>query len=126
MKRINQILVTILLIIMAGCGGDGRQSPDGFITVDVTVKYPKKELILQDFMDVEYIALETNDDYSNQTALNMYQYTINDEIAFQQKLEAYQLVEAREKGELKGKLKEIAAGLDEEDNAVIMLVKYKK
>ena len=33
------------------------------ITVDVTVSYPKKELILQDFMDVEYIPLETKDDF---------------------------------------------------------------
>jgi hypothetical protein len=50
----------------------------------------------------------------------------NDEIAFQRKIESYQLVEAYEKGELKGRLKEIAAELDVEDNPVIMLVKYKK
>ncbi len=36
------------------------------------------------------------------------------------------LVEACEKGQLKGKLKDIAAGLDEEANPVIMLAKYKK
>ncbi len=30
------------------------------------------------------------------------------------------------KGELKGKLKEIAAGLNEESNSVIMLIKRKK
>jgi len=41
-------------------------------------------------------------------------------------LEAYDLVEAYEKGQLKGKLKEIAANLDEESNPVIMLAKYKK
>ena len=29
------------------------------ITVDVTKNYPEKELTLQDFMDVEYIPLET-------------------------------------------------------------------
>ena len=28
--------------------------------------FPKKELALQDFMDVEYIPLETNDDFVNQ------------------------------------------------------------
>lgn len=50
----------------------------------------------------------------------------NDEIALVQKLEAYELVEAYEKGKLKGKLKEIAAGLNEESNPVIMLIKYKK
>ena len=36
------------------------------------------------------------------------------------------LVEAYEKGQLKGKLKEIAANLDEESNPVVMLLKKKK
>jgi hypothetical protein len=64
MKRTLTILITILFI-MAGCGGCkqfGSQS-DEWITVDVTANYPNKELILQDFMDVEYIPLETNDDF---------------------------------------------------------------
>jgi hypothetical protein len=65
MKKVNVISVITLLAVMAGCGGckqSGNQSDD-FITVDVTASYPKKELILQDFMDVEYIPLETNDDF---------------------------------------------------------------
>ena len=64
MKRVNTILA-IILLMMAGCGG-GRKSgseSDTFITVDVTASYPKKELILQDFMDVEYIALETGGEF---------------------------------------------------------------
>ena len=52
----------ILLFALAGCGKD-KQSTNELITVDVTVSYPKKELILQDFMDVEYIPLETKDDF---------------------------------------------------------------
>lgn len=56
----------IILFVMTGCGG-GNQSTDDLITVDVNKSYSsKKELILQDFMDVEYIALETNDDFVNQ------------------------------------------------------------
>ena len=35
---------------MAGCRG-GTQSTDDIITVDVTASYPKKELVLQDFVD---------------------------------------------------------------------------
>ena len=59
----EKLLITvIILFIMAGCGGS-KQSTDDFITVDVTQRYPKKELILQDFMDVEYIALETTDEF---------------------------------------------------------------
>lgn len=61
MKRINAFLMIILFAI-TGCKQSNIQS-DEFITVDVTVSYPKKELILQDFMDVEYISLETNDDF---------------------------------------------------------------
>lgn len=38
----------------------------------------------------------------------------NEEIAFMTRLDAYNLIEAYEKGELKGRLKEIAAELDED------------
>lgn len=53
---------TIILFIVAGCGGN-KQSTDDLITVDVTASYPEKELILRDFMDVEYIVLETTDEF---------------------------------------------------------------
>lgn len=55
----------ILLFALAGCGKD-KQSTDELIIVDVTKNYPEKELILQDFMDVEYIPLETNDEFVTQ------------------------------------------------------------
>ena len=51
---------------------------------------------------------------------------MNNEIAFSQKLEADDLYDAYKEGQLKGKLKEVAAGLKEEDNPVIMLVKHRK
>lgn len=57
-----QTVFVISFCIMTGCG-DGKQPTDDFITVDVTAKYPKKELILQDFLDVEYIPLETNEEF---------------------------------------------------------------
>jgi hypothetical protein len=50
---------------MAGCR-ENKQPADDFIIVDVTANYPKKELILQDFMEVEYIPLETTDDFVTQ------------------------------------------------------------
>ena len=46
--------------------GGGKPSSDNFITIDVTASYPQKELILQDFMDIEYIPLETNDEFTCQ------------------------------------------------------------
>ena len=67
MKRVNTISAIILLIAMAGCGGRNKQSTDDIITVDVTKSYPKKELILQDVFDVEYIALDdTSDEFLTQ------------------------------------------------------------
>ena len=65
MKGINTITTIILLVVGTGCGG-GKQSTNDYITIDVTKSYPKKELILQDFMDVEYIVLETNDEFVTQ------------------------------------------------------------
>ena len=40
-------------------------------------------------------------------------------------LNAFDLVDALEKNELKGELKEIAQELNEESNPIIMLVKYR-
>jgi hypothetical protein len=60
MKKANSIFAIILIAVMAGCGGGNKQSANGIITVDVTAinGFPSKYLILQDFLDVEYIALE--------------------------------------------------------------------
>ena len=66
MKRAKKISIIILSAVMAGCGGGSTQSSDDFITVDVTASYPQKELILQDFMDVEYIPLESTEQFITQ------------------------------------------------------------
>ena len=50
---------------MASCGNK-EQSTNDIITVDVSANYPQKELILQDFMDVVYIPLETTDEFITQ------------------------------------------------------------
>jgi len=68
MKNSLTILVIVLFVTagLVGCKQSGTQSDD-FITVDVTKKYSsREEMNLQDFMDVEYIALETKDDFLNQ------------------------------------------------------------
>ena len=61
-------ITAICLIITAIEGSGQRQtSIEDVITVDVTKSYSTtKELILQDFMDVEYITLETNDEFVHQ------------------------------------------------------------
>jgi hypothetical protein len=67
-----------------------------------------------------------NDDFLNKRQINMDGRAVNHEIAFCERLEAFDLVEAYKNGELKGRLKEIAAKSDEESNPVIMLVKHRK
>lgn len=67
MKKFNANLA-IILLVMVGCTGCQQSGTlnEEVITVDVSASYPKKELILQDFMDVEYIALETTDEFLTQ------------------------------------------------------------
>lgn len=62
MKQTKLISAIILLVVMAGCKGS-KQSEVDVITVDVSANYPEKELILQDIMDVEYVPLETTDEF---------------------------------------------------------------
>ena len=67
-----------------------------------------------------------NNDYSDKTAVNMKSIPVNEKIASWQSLEVHQLIEDYENGNLKGRLKEIAAKLHEDSNPVIMLIKHKK
>lgn len=59
MKRKN-LFAVVFLFALIGCAD---QQQEELITVDVTADYPRKELILQDFMEVEYIPLETTDEF---------------------------------------------------------------
>ena len=63
MKIVNIVLLIITAIMgLIGCE-KSVINEDGVIVVDVTAKYPKKNLVLQDFMDVEYIPLETSGEF---------------------------------------------------------------
>ena len=61
------IIETIFLLLLAGSGKDNTEA-DGFRKADVTKSSysPKKELVLQDFMDGKYTPLETNGESINQ------------------------------------------------------------
>lgn len=89
----------------------------GFLGEDLV--YDKQENAL--FSYILY-----NDDFINKEEVSLTSEPRNPEIAICQTLDAPDLVEAYEKGQLKGKLKEIAANLDEESNPVAMLLKKKK
>jgi len=87
---------------------------------------PKTSLVYdrQNNRIYEYTVL--NDDFSPRRPVDMSQRPINNEVAFWLRLEADDLFDAYREGQLKGNLKDIAAGLKEEVNPVIMLVKHKK
>ena len=53
------------LLGLASCTGEKKEK-EAFITVDITASYPEKDLVLQDFMDVEYVPLETSDEFLSQ------------------------------------------------------------
>lgn len=64
MKKNYAILIMALLFV-GGCSGNKQSGnkDDTSIIVNVEKDYPEKELKLQDFMDVEYIALESSDEF---------------------------------------------------------------
>ena len=73
-----------------------------------------------------YKAKVLNSDFVKKRSVDMFLHPINNNgIAAVQTLSAGQLVEAYQEDGLQGRLKEVAAGLDEESNPVVMLVKYK-
>ena len=87
---------------------------------------PRKSLAYDRMKDKWFEYSIYNKDFTSKEPIFFtMQETTNQEIAFCQKLEADKLIEALAKGELSGKLKDIATTLNENSNAVIMLAKYK-
>lgn len=70
MRKALFIAAILLPIVVAGCGEGNKTPTDEFITVNVNASYPEKELILQDFADVEYIVLETTDEFITKGHVN--------------------------------------------------------
>ncbi len=89
-----------------------------FSTTDIVYDKQKKALFRFKVYNSDYTS-------EKQTFLSP-RRPLNREISSWQTLEAWELVKDYEKGVLKGRLKEIAANLDPEDNPVIMLIKHKK
>ena len=89
----------------------------GFPTIGVV--YDKQE-------NAVFNAIVRNGDFAKLQGVDLVSHPMNnDEIAAFQTLAANQLVETYENNELKGRAKEIAAGLNEESNPVVLLYKYK-
>ena len=63
MRTKTFISAITLMVTLIACKSQSEKTE--LITIDVEKSYPKKELILQDFVNVEYIPLETTDEFIN-------------------------------------------------------------
>ena len=91
----------------------------------LSIPLPSTDLVYDTKEKASYEYKLYNADITNKTEVDI-SGPCNNEIIFIESIDAYRLVEYYKKGELKGRLEEIAATLDEDDNPVIMLVKHKK
>ena len=66
MKKITTISTIFLLALLTSCDNRNNQPTGDIITINVTANFPHRALILQDFMNVEYIILEDADDFLTQ------------------------------------------------------------
>ena len=94
-----------------------KKMKDNFSFPSVNLIYDKKDKSI-------YTYVIRNADFEGSNVA-LWESSLSPEIASYRTLHAHELVEAYEKGKLKGKLKEIASTLDEEDNGVVMLLKRK-
>lgn len=63
--RTNLFILTTAFYVVLLTACHHQPVPHELITIDVETNYPEKELMLQDFADVEYIVLETTDEFIN-------------------------------------------------------------
>lgn len=85
--------------------------------------FPSTNLIYDKQEKSTYTYIIRNADFEGSNVA-LWESSLSPEIASYRILYAHDLVEAYEQGKLKGRLKEIASTLDEEDNGVIMLFKH--
>ena len=65
--RILACISLAMLCIISAC--TDRQDAEGIMTVDLNRDYPEKQYILQDFMNVEYVPLESSDAFITRAAV---------------------------------------------------------
>ena len=86
--------------------------------------FPSTNLIYDKQEKSTYTYIIRNADFEGSNVA-LWESSLSPEIASYRILYAHDLIEAYEQGKLKGRLKEIASTLDEEDNGVVMLLKQK-
>jgi len=86
--------------------------------------FPTKEFLYDRENDKTYSLNLQNNDYEDENGFEI-ESPVGPGISVK-RLDAYKLVEAYQKDKLKGKLKEIASTLNENDNPVLMIMKFKE
>ena len=87
--------------------------------------FPSHDLVIDRQTNDIFSSVVLNDDYSSKQQVDMIRLAQNGKVSCVQALQAHKLIEAYEKGELKGKLKEIASTLNEDSNPVLMILTAK-
>lgn len=62
MKQLNLIITIASVLFFSGCEEKPTKQKE-IITIDVSKSYPAKEIALQDIFDIEYVQLETTDEF---------------------------------------------------------------
>lgn len=62
MKQLNLIITIASVLLFSGCEEKPTKQKE-IITIDVSKSYPAKEIALQDIFDIEYVQLETTDEF---------------------------------------------------------------
>ncbi|MBR4380858.1 MAG: 6-bladed beta-propeller [Bacteroidaceae bacterium] len=102
-----------------------------FQTIDKTFNpktgrgFPFRELVYDKLTNGVYLSVVLNADYTSKQQVDMVRLAQNRTILCAGALQPHKLIEAYEKGELKGKLKEIASSLNEDSNPVLMILTAK-
>ena len=85
--------------------------------------FPFRELVYDTLTNEIFLSVVLNADYTSKQQVDMVRLAQNGKISCVQVLQPHKLIEAYEKGELKGKLKEIASQLNDDSNPVIIVMK---
>ena len=108
------------------------QSVEKYYDPTMRTGFETKDLFFDKTKNALYEYHIENADFDSEQSFNLVNprpslsFFNNDTIAFITRMEAPDLIEALNDGKLRGPLKEIASGLDEEDNPVLMVARYKK
>lgn len=109
------------------------QTVDKAYNRETKVGFQTRELLYDTEEESVYEYVVYNDDFTDERPLNLVRQFPNmllpvnkGDVAYVSKIDAPDLVEAYNDGKLRGPLKDIASKIDEEDNPVLMIAKYKK